>query len=402
MTPILGFLLLVTIAFVGKVLISPRIRKNHPFLLALSASGIPYILIGVMLGPRGFDVLNEEILAELHPLISLGLGWVGFLFGIQLQWRNIRRFPANYLLFTSLQSLIALIIIGGVIVLVLIALEIPTMQAVEYAVIFAIIGSMTAPMALARMIISHKLRGKLVHLIQFSSSLDAFWGIVFIGGFFIMKQSLLPSGITIPWLWLVIVLVLGMSLGFSFIYLLRLRFEPQELLLLILGLIIFVSGIGFYLHLSPIFLTMVVGVVIAQFSLPARRLSRVLLFAEKPVYLMMLIFAGAWWNVPATTQVWIIIVFLIARLAGKICGGWLASRTVSMGFPVPGNIGIPLLAFGGTALAVAFNYLLFNVNPMGDLVISATIIGIVVFDELAMWGTRRVLPSEDYQAEDTR
>ncbi len=402
MTPILGFLLLVTIAFVGKVLISPRIRKNQPFLLALSASGIPYILTGVMLGPRGFNVLNDAILEALHPLISLGLGWVGFLFGIQLQWRNIRRFPGNYVLFTSLQSLGSLVIIMGILGAGLKWLGVEPWRALEFAVVLAIIGSMTAPMALARLMISHKLRGKLVHLIQFSSSLDAFWGIVLIGGFFIVKQSILPSGITIPWVWLVIVLGLGISIGLSFVFLMRVRFESEELLLLILGLIIFVSGIGFYLHLSPIFLTMIVGMVVAQFPLPARRLSRVLLFAEKPVYLMMLIFAGAWWNVQAATQVVVIVLFLLARLLGKLGGGWLASRLVAVGFPVPGHVGVPLLAFGGTSLAVAFNYLLFNPNVMGDLVISATIIGIVVFDELAMWGTLRMIKPADQAAVNSR
>ncbi len=392
MTPILGFLILVTIAFIGKVLISPRIRQTNPLILGLSASGIPYILIGVLMGPYGFNVLSRSILNDLHPLISLALGWVGFLFGIQLQWRNLRRFPPNYLLFTTIQSLVSMAVIVGIIFSgIRIFSSMPFSTALELAVVLGIVGSMTAPIALARMVISHKLRGKLVHLAQFISSLDAFWGIVMIGLFFVFQQSILPSGITIPWVWLTLILVLGIGMGLSFILLLRVRFEPEEMLLLILGLVIFVSGVGFYLHISPIFLTMLVGIVIAQFPFQARRIFRVLLFAEKPIYLMMLIFAGAWWNFHAISHVLIILLFLIARLIGKMGGGWLATRVVDCGFPVPPSMGTILLAFGGTALAIAFNFLLFNVNTAGDLIISATIIGIIVFDELAMFGTLRVL-----------
>ncbi len=396
MTPILGFLILISIAFIGKVLISPRIRQNHPLILGLSASGIPYILIGVLMGPYGFDVLSKPILRDLHPLISLALGWVGFLFGIQLQWRNIRRFPGNYLLFTTVQSLVSMGVIVGVVFAGLqVFTPMSVSSALEIAVVLGIVGSMTAPMALARMVISRKLRGKVVHLAQFVSSLDAFWGIVMMGLFFVFRQSILPSGITIPWVWLVLILLLGVGIGLSFVLLLRVRFESEEMLLLILGLVIFVSGIGFYLQISPIFLTMIVGIVIAQFPFQARRISRVLMFAEKPIYLMMLIFAGAWWNFHAISHVVVILLFLIARLMGKMGGGWFASRVVDCGFPVPPSMGTILLAFGGVSLAIAFNFLLFNINTAGDMVISATIIGIIVFDELAMWGTLRLYNPAD-------
>ena len=106
MTPFLGLLIILLITFVGVRFLSRSTIQKTPLFSGLIVSGVPYILMGVMLGPRVFNFLNQSIIESLNPLISMAIGWVGLLFGLQLRWRNIRRFPQNYTLFTFLQSII--------------------------------------------------------------------------------------------------------------------------------------------------------------------------------------------------------------------------------------------------------------------------------------------------------
>ncbi len=392
MTPILGFLLVLTAAFLGSVLVFPRINHKNPIVSGLAVSGIPYILIGVLLGPRVFGFLNEKILFSLEPLISLSLGWAGMLFGIHLRWRNIKRFPANYTLFSAVQGLIAFVIIGGICLVAYSNLwnEAPR-HILEVSLVFAALGCNTTPITIARAVVMHKASGRLTHLMQFVSGLDGFWGIFFAGITFALFNPLVSNWITSNWQWLLLNVLLGILIGLAFVFLVRSKFERDELTLLVIGLVVFASGVGFYLRLSPIFLNMIVGIVIAQFRREAEKTVRVLGYAETPIYLFLLLFAGALWNINFFSEVAFIGVFIGARFLGKYLGGWISAKTIDCSFPIPGDVGSMLLSFGGISLAIALNYQLFYGGTPGNLVISAAIIGIIVFDEFAAWLIPRVL-----------
>ena len=127
--------------------------------------------------------------------------------------------------------------------------------------------------------------------------------------------------------------------GILFRYLIRLKFQREEILLLVFGLVIFTSGIGFYLQLSPILMTMIVGITIAQFPRESEKVMRIIHIAEKPTYLFMLIYAGALWNYRFWEEIAIIIFFIGARFLGKYLGGWIGSKYIDCGFDIPRNIG---------------------------------------------------------------
>jgi hypothetical protein len=85
MKAIFAFGLLVLIAFLG----SQFLFKRKKLFLPLSyffLSGLIYVFLGLSLGKNGLNVLSPGVLEGLNPLISLGLGWVGFIFGFQLEY----------------------------------------------------------------------------------------------------------------------------------------------------------------------------------------------------------------------------------------------------------------------------------------------------------------------------
>jgi len=382
MTPFLGLILILLVVFIGTRFYDRNTVLRKSLFSGIIISGIPYILFGVLLGPRIFNFLSPEIINSLKPLISLALGWVGLLLGIQFRWRNIRRFPVNYFLFTSLQSLISFFIIFLILFGALWYLSPANFtNRLEAAIVLAAIGSITAPLTLARIIIEHKAKGRLTHFLQFISSIDDVWGITIIGiamAIFHPYKNGIVDGV---WQWILLSLVLSISLGFLFRYLLQVRFNQQEIFLLVLGLVIFTSGIGFYLKLSPIFLNMIVGMTLAQFRRESEKVIRVILMAEKPIYLLLLVFAGSLWNYQFLTEILLIIIFIIGRFLGKYAGGWLSAKKIDCAFSVPTDIGKALLSFGGTSLAIAFNFQLFFGGSTGDFLMSATIFGVFLFDE---------------------
>ncbi len=392
MTPILGFVLVISAAVLAAVFIVPRINRKNPLISGIAVSGIPYVLLGVLLGPQIFGFLSEQILIRLEPLISLTLGWAGILFSIHLRWRNLIRFPLNYLLFTAIQGLIAFLIIFLICwaaFSLIHTIEVPLL--LESTLILAALGCATTPVVIARTVLTHHAKGRLTHLLQFISSLDGVWAIVISGIVFSLFNPLQSQWINVGWQWLLLTLALGVIIGLAYVYLIRGRFEGDEIMLFVFGLVIFTSGVGFYLHISPIFLNMIVGVVIAQFRREAEKTSRILSYAETPIYFILLIFAGALWNINMIMGIFFIAVFIVARFLGKYWGGYIAAKNIDCAFPVPRNVGTMLLSFGGISLAIALNFQLFYGGISGNLVISVTIIGIILFDEYAAWSTPRLL-----------
>ena len=392
MTPMLGLLLIVVIAFVGKMWIMPHVKHEHPIIAGIAVSGIPYVLLGIVLGPIGFEFLNRDILTRLEPFLSLALGWVGMLFGIQLRWRNIRRFPTNYLVFTSSQSLVSFFLIAAIcgIGFPLLSPGLPINMLIFIALFLAAVGAISSPITIGRAMITHKARGKLTHLLQFATGLDSFWGITIAGLLFAFFPQTHPSSLSAV-MWIFLYFGIGSSIGFLLLFLLQIGFEQEELLLLTLGIVFFNSGIGFVTGLSPIFLNMITGIVLAQSRIHASRLMNVLTYAEKPIYLMLLVFAGALWYPPVLSAWSLIFLFLASRWLSKWSGGLLATRFASFPFSIPPKVGNMLLSFGGVSLALAFNFTLAVRGEAGNIVLSAALAGIILFDELAMWSTVQTL-----------
>ena len=89
MHPVLA-LALVILAGIGVTRLS-RPSFRHPALLDdLLATGVPFLLLGLLLGP-GLGVVDGAGLRMLQPLVALAIGWTGALFGARLDWRMVRR-----------------------------------------------------------------------------------------------------------------------------------------------------------------------------------------------------------------------------------------------------------------------------------------------------------------------
>jgi hypothetical protein len=87
--PVLA-LALVILAGIGVTRLS-RPSFRHPALLDdLVATGVPFLLLGLLLGP-GLGVVDAAGLRMLQPLVALAIGWIGALFGARLEWRMVRR-----------------------------------------------------------------------------------------------------------------------------------------------------------------------------------------------------------------------------------------------------------------------------------------------------------------------
>jgi hypothetical protein len=95
-------LALVVVAGIGVTRLS-RPHLRFPALLHdLLATGALFLVLGLLVGP-GLGLVDDAGLHMLEPLVALGIGWAGALFGIRLEWRMVRRIsPRTWLVGVTL------------------------------------------------------------------------------------------------------------------------------------------------------------------------------------------------------------------------------------------------------------------------------------------------------------
>jgi hypothetical protein len=175
--------------------------------------------------------------------------------------------------------------------------------------------------------------------------------------------------------------LLGMAIALSGWLLFERRQDEAERGLFVLGSLALLGGTAAYLDLSPILTGLCAGwlwvlapgrtnVVVAQ------ELHKV----QHPLVVLLLITAGAGLEV-STVGIWLFAPYVAFRLAGKLIGGWTASR-IAAGV-APSDLGAYLIPPGVIGIAFALN--IGQVVPAGaDPLIFAVALGAVVSEILAL------------------
>jgi hypothetical protein len=295
MDPFLSTLLLILLALLGarfsfsteSVPLGPRL---------IFRTGTHFLFLGLVLGPNALGLLTQDAIRQLFPLLGLGLGWIGFLFGLQLDRRNLRHFPPAFHILAVGQAVFTFIFFLGIGWLGLAAGGMTGRVETLLLLGAAATACISTPAGIALISTNYRVRGKVRDLLFFVASLDALVGI----GALQVAYSLFPPGnleggllVSPGFMSVLAALGLGVVCGILFLWLTRPRPGGEELVLFLLGIAAFASGAALQLQLSPLFVSVTMGAVVANLSPDPQRVFRVLHEWEKPIYVVFLILAGA-------------------------------------------------------------------------------------------------------------
>ncbi|MGM0668139.1 MAG: hypothetical protein ACQET1_00385, partial [Gemmatimonadota bacterium] len=113
MDPFVSTLILILLALLGaRFSFSTIFVPSGPRLVF--RTGTHFLFLGLALGPHALGLLTEEAITQLFPLLGLGLGWIGFLFGLQLDRRHLRQFPPVFVLLSMGQAFLTFLFFLGV------------------------------------------------------------------------------------------------------------------------------------------------------------------------------------------------------------------------------------------------------------------------------------------------
>jgi Kef-type K+ transport system membrane component KefB len=355
LNPLIGTLALILIALVGSrfSFSSERIRLGPRLLFR---TGTHFLVLGFVLGPSGLGLLSSGATQALFPLLALGLGWVGFHFGLQFDADLLRQFSLRHHAMAVGQALLTLLLfLGGARVLVGL---LGYAEAVPFPLLLgaAAAASVSAPAGIAMISSNFLVRGPVRDLIFFIASVDAVVGIIALQATYAFYRPVgsFPVFGGLDQLVLVgIAAGLGVVMGIVFIWLTRRRPTGEELVLFVLGVCAFAAGVALQWGLSPLFVSLVMGTVVANMNRDNARVLRLLERWEKPVYLSFLLVAGALLRTPTPLIVALAGGYALLRFFAKTVAGATVVTTVRLPFPVPHRLGLGLIPQGGITLAMA-------------------------------------------------
>jgi hypothetical protein len=109
---ILGLLLLMVLAYLGG---HPRVLRWEERLgiSQLITAGFPFVILGLIARSPAVGIINDGVLAELSPLLRLGLGWIGFVIGFRFDTRMFEGLPSSTAGFVALSTLFPFALVVG-------------------------------------------------------------------------------------------------------------------------------------------------------------------------------------------------------------------------------------------------------------------------------------------------
>ena len=374
----LALILIVVAAYLAAHVVSEWLARRF-----LVVSGAEYLLLGVLLGPQVSGMLTADMVGGFAPIMTLAFGWIGALVGAQFLVPELIRLPARAFRIAFGEAVITLVVVGSIMGATLAWwFALPREAVVVPGIALGAIAVVSGPAGIAMVARAVRARSSLLRQLQITAAADAAVAVVAFGLLLSITHpgTATSAGRPTATEWALIAVGIGVVGGTLFHLFLGAEGNIDRLVVALMGALILASGAAAYLRLSPLLPAMLIGFVLVNTSASRNEIRQVLAKVERPLYFVLLIFAGVAWQ--AGTWAWVVptVVFLVARPLAKLGGARIAARAAG-GLPGLGPAwGIGLLGHGGLALAIAFNFQLYADSPLGDIVFTAAIASVLLTD----------------------
>ena len=389
---------LILVAVVAAGYLAARLAAGALARRFLIVSGAEYLILGVLLGPRVSGLISANVIDSFGPFITLAIGWMGAVIGSEFHLKRMLRFRGELYQVAFLEAVLVVAIVGGAMLAILTRLlDLPLAPAIAPAAILGAIAVTTSSTGIAlaarQLARDRAARTPLLRQLQVTGGMDAAVGVLAFGILLCIVHVPPPSDIRppTPTEWAVITMGIGVVGGILYHLFLGSERDPDRLFIALAAAITLASGTAAYARLSPLLPPMLIGAILANTARNRHEISIVLHRVQRPLYLVLLIFAGAAWRVPGGAWVLPIAAFILVRLIAKIWSARIATRLSGMSGAIGRDWGLALIGQGSLAAAIALNYRIFDDSDLSNGVFTAAVISVLATDLLSARFVRAVV-----------
>lgn len=387
MTPISLLLVLLVVAYIGGHWAAAPGKRAFG-----SASGIEYVVLGLVLGPHVLGSLDEPLLLAFQPLSLLALGWIALGYGAEVGAvgdQGVRTGPVLYGL------LLTMLVAGGCALAVYaLASWLPAEPRALLAASVGLVSAQSARDAVLWMADRFGAEGPLQRwLLDFSRADDApvLLALSFLYAAFHAPQSL--AGVALAWPLIACgALLFGALLGLIAAWLFSFSASRVERWTVLLGCAFLSAGGAGSLGLSGMACCFAFGALLSLRVKSAGQVREKLMATEGPVLLPALLLAGAHLAPPRTRNEWLVLASAsAARVVLTVLGGTLFAFAARRPPRVRRELGLGLLSSGTLGVIVGFALHLAFGGQAGRSALSAAFVGTLLGELLGTPALRRAL-----------
>jgi hypothetical protein len=329
-----------------------------------------FVPIGIAIGPRGAGLLPADALPHLDVVIALALATLGVFIGIAAgrEGRAARQLFVASTLEASVTIAVVTLALAVLVEIWRVPLPLPPWLVGLALGISA--SASAAPYVAGAEDGARRIAARV-------ADLDDVLPILIGGAVIVLASgSALPLGRQVT-----ITIALGLGVGATGLLLLEHSEGRAERGVFVLGLMALLGGSASYLGLSPLLTGLAAGWLWAVARGGSDRVvADELLKVQHPLVVLLLLAAGAHLQ-PTLVGVWLFAPYVVFRIAGKLAGGWAASRLAPA--IAPSTLGAYLITPGVIGIAFALNIEL--VAPaVADAIVFSVAAGAIACELLAL------------------
>jgi len=336
---------------------------------------VAYIIIGVLLGATGLNVIDANTVEGLAPLSLLALGIIGFMIGGELKLEVFRRHGKRAMVILLAEGLGAFVLVTALVGLVT--------HNWALALLLGAISSATAPAATVDVLWEYRTLGVLTTMVVAIVALDDGLALLLYGFASAIARTMLDhsrfSVMTLvrPLYEIAGALALGGAVALAFRWISVRTREKELILAFALGSILLLVGTSQAIAVDMILAAMAFGALYA--NLAGKEGDEVFGIVQRfapPIFVLFFVLVGARLKIGAMTGVMLLtaLVYVVGRSGGKFAGVWLGSRWTKAPEAIRRYLGLCLFSQAGVAIGLAvLSSQVFSAYPE----VAATIVAVV-------------------------
>jgi len=347
---------------------------------------VGYIVIGVLIGQSGFQLLQNSVIVALEPISSIALSLIGFLIGAELKIDVIKKYGKQFVGILLFEAIGPLFVVSILVTMVSYFITKDFATSISLGLILGAISSATAPAATTDVLKENRTRGPLTVTVLGIVAMDDAVALILYAISSSFASNLLGTenqNIGLQLLELLYEIggsiIIGLLIGFVLKrFIKNVLTDEGRILSFSLGILFLCTGICSLLALDNILAAMSFGFFMANFT--SSKMKNSFSLVEKftpPIYVMFFVLVGAKlniWNVTAFVAL-LALLYIVCRTIGKSIGARFGAKITKAPETVRKYLPFCLLSQAGVAIGLSIaagQDFSSSIGPTIMLIITAT------------------------------
>ena len=317
---------------------------------------VGYIVTGAILGPAILNLISDNQIVSMGMINTITLSFLGFGIGGELRWSELKKLGKSIVTIVLFEATVTFILVGITTGLVL--------KSVPMGLIYGALASATAPAGTVDVIRQYKAKGNLTTTLYAVMGLDDIYALLIYTISIPLAIILLGGGgenthISIALLHagkeVLMSVGIGVIIGFILVTIAKQIHDRTMMLLLTLGIILTSCGIADYLEISPILLSMSIGIVaVNKNNHVAKKIFSSLGDWSPPIYVWFFVLIGTRLNFGLISNYALLVgLYILSRSVGKWSGAFMGAKISKAPANTIKYLGFTLLSQAGVAIGLA-------------------------------------------------